>query len=133
MVALVAQMGWGAYPVLLRYMQTVSGLPGLAMLAAANFIVLIIAATLFWSRIEKDWIQYAQTSYDGDYTGTHYLGDAEAKTLTGAIIGTFRKLDRNIDAAGLSVKAPVPYEFPTIHDPSMVELESILGKAEDPR
>jgi drug/metabolite transporter (DMT)-like permease len=52
MIALAAQMGWGAYPVLLRYTQTVSGLPGLAMLAVANFIVLIIAATLFWSRID---------------------------------------------------------------------------------
>ena len=51
--ALAAQMGWGAYPVLLRYMQTVSGIPGLALLAAANFIVLIIAIILFWSRIDK--------------------------------------------------------------------------------
>ena len=53
MAALVAQMGWGAYPVLLRYTQTISGLPGLAMLAVANFIVLIIALALFWSRIDK--------------------------------------------------------------------------------
>jgi drug/metabolite transporter (DMT)-like permease len=51
--ALVAQMGWGAYPVLLRYSQTVSGLPGLAMLAAANFIVLVISIILFWSRVDK--------------------------------------------------------------------------------
>lgn len=53
MVALVAQMGWGAYPVMLRYMQTVSGVPSMALLAAANFIVLIVASILFWRRIDK--------------------------------------------------------------------------------
>lgn len=54
MVALVAQMGWGAYPVMLRYLQTVSGVPSMALLAAANFIVLIVASILFWRRIDKD-------------------------------------------------------------------------------
>ena len=53
MVALVAQMGWGAYPVMLRYMQTVSNVPSMALLAAANFIVLIVASILFWRRVDK--------------------------------------------------------------------------------
>ena len=52
-MALAAQMGWGAYPVMLRYMQTVSGIPSMALLAAANFIVLIVAGSLFWRRIDK--------------------------------------------------------------------------------
>ncbi|MFO7680898.1 MAG: EamA family transporter [Chloroflexota bacterium] len=51
--ALAAQLGWGAYPVLLRYAQTVSGLPGLALLAAANFMVLLIAGVLYWSPLDK--------------------------------------------------------------------------------
>ncbi len=52
-MALAAQMGWGAYPVTLRYMQTVAGVPSMALLAAANFIVLIVASLLFWRRIDR--------------------------------------------------------------------------------
>jgi len=52
-VAVLAQMGWGAYPVLLRYLQTVSGIPGLSLLAAGNFIVLLIAVAVILPRVDK--------------------------------------------------------------------------------
>jgi drug/metabolite transporter (DMT)-like permease len=52
-VALVAQMGWGAYPVLLRYLQTVSGIPSLSLLAMGNLVVLIMVGTAVGRRIDK--------------------------------------------------------------------------------
>ncbi len=52
-IALLAQLGWGAYPALLRYLQTVSGIPSLSLLAVGNSIVLIIILALFWRRIDK--------------------------------------------------------------------------------
>ena len=51
--AVLAQLGWGAYPVLLRYLQTVSGIPGLSLLAAGNFVVLLIAAVAILPRVDK--------------------------------------------------------------------------------
>lgn len=52
-VALVAQMGWGAYPVLLRYLQTVSGIPSLALLAMGNLVVLVIAGVVILPRMDR--------------------------------------------------------------------------------
>lgn len=52
-IALAAQMGWGAYPVLLRYLQTVSGLPGLSLLAAGNLVVLLIVAAFILPRVDR--------------------------------------------------------------------------------
>jgi len=52
-VALLAQMGWGAYPVLLRYLQTVSGIPSLSLLAMGNLVVLLITAVAILPRIDK--------------------------------------------------------------------------------
>ena len=52
-LALLAQMGWGAYPVLLRYLQTVSGLPGLSLLAAGNLVVLLIVAAFILPRLDR--------------------------------------------------------------------------------
>jgi len=51
--ALIAQIGWGAYPVLLRYLQTVSGLPSLSLLAAGNLVVLLVVVGFLWRRINK--------------------------------------------------------------------------------
>ncbi len=51
--ALIAQVGWGAYPVLLRYLQTVSGLPSLSLLAAGNLAVLLVVVAFLWPRIHK--------------------------------------------------------------------------------
>lgn len=42
--ALLAHTSWGAYPVLARYLQTVSGLPSMALLALGNLIALTVLA-----------------------------------------------------------------------------------------
>lgn len=52
-VAVAAQIGWGTYPVMLRYLQTVSGLPGFSMLAAANLLILLLVAVTVLPRIDK--------------------------------------------------------------------------------
>lgn len=41
-VALLAHTGWGAYPVFARYLQTVSALPSMALLALGNLIALAV-------------------------------------------------------------------------------------------
>ncbi|MEF3274454.1 MAG: DMT family transporter [Chloroflexus sp.] len=41
-VALFAHTGWGAYPVLARYLQTISHLPSMAILTVGNAIALLI-------------------------------------------------------------------------------------------
>ncbi len=41
-VALLAHTGWGAYPVLARYLQTVSALPSMALLSLGNLIALLV-------------------------------------------------------------------------------------------
>ena len=45
-VALLAHTGWGAYPVLARYLQTVSELPSMALLGLGNLIALAIYAPI---------------------------------------------------------------------------------------
>lgn len=52
-IALTAQLGWGAYPALLRYLQTVSGLPSLSLLAMGNLAVLVLVATTVLPRVGK--------------------------------------------------------------------------------
>ncbi|MBK8902112.1 MAG: DMT family transporter [Anaerolineaceae bacterium] len=51
-LALIAQLGWGAYPVLLRYLQTVSLLPSLSLLAVGNFLVLLLVLAVRWRQVE---------------------------------------------------------------------------------
>lgn len=51
-IALIAQLGWGAYPVLLRYLQTVSLLPSLSLLAVGNFLVLLLVLAVRWRQVE---------------------------------------------------------------------------------
>lgn len=51
-LALGAQMGWGAYPVLLRYLQTVSGIPSLSLLAMGNLVVLAVTAVVILPRVK---------------------------------------------------------------------------------
>ena len=51
-IALTSQLGWGAYPVLLRYLQTVSHIPSLSLLAVGNFLVLILVVAARWRQIE---------------------------------------------------------------------------------
>lgn len=51
-IALASQLGWGAYPVLLRYLQTVSHIPSLSLLAVGNFLVLILVLAVRWRQIK---------------------------------------------------------------------------------
>ena len=52
-VALMAQAGWGTYPVLLRYLQTVSRVPSLSLLAMGNLVVLVVVVGATWQQL--DW------------------------------------------------------------------------------
>lgn len=52
LLALGSHTGWGVYPVLARYLQTVAGLPSMAMLLVANMIALAIVGTVVWRRGE---------------------------------------------------------------------------------
>ena len=51
-LALVAQLGWGAYPVFLRYLQTVSQIPSLSLLAVGNGLVLLLVLATRWRQFE---------------------------------------------------------------------------------
>ncbi|MCA9930040.1 MAG: EamA family transporter, partial [Anaerolineales bacterium] len=53
LVAGLAQMGWGGYPVFLRYLQTVSHIPGLSLLAVGNVVVLLLVGIMLWPRLDK--------------------------------------------------------------------------------
>jgi drug/metabolite transporter (DMT)-like permease len=50
-IALLAQTAWGAYPVMARYLQTVSDLPSLSILALGSLVALFAVGMLFLSRI----------------------------------------------------------------------------------
>ena len=50
-LALLSQFGWGAYPVLLRYLQTVSHIPSLSLLAVGNLLVLTLVVAVRWRQI----------------------------------------------------------------------------------
>ncbi len=52
-VALLAHTGWGAYPVLARYLQTVSDLPSMALLGVGNLIALAIYLPFVWRHVDK--------------------------------------------------------------------------------
>ena len=52
LAALAAHTGWGAYPVLARYLQTVSDLPSFSLLAAGNALAGIVVYAFFLPRIE---------------------------------------------------------------------------------
>ncbi|NTV63259.1 MAG: EamA family transporter, partial [Oscillochloris sp.] len=41
-ISLLAHTGWGAYPVLARYLQTVSLIPSMALLSLANLIAILV-------------------------------------------------------------------------------------------
>jgi drug/metabolite transporter (DMT)-like permease len=45
-------LGWGAYPVLLRYLQIVSQIPSLSLLAVGNLLVLVLVLAARWRHIE---------------------------------------------------------------------------------
>lgn len=53
LVALAAYTGWGAYPVLVRYLQTVSLLPSMSLLAVGSMVALV--GSLLLLRPHIDW------------------------------------------------------------------------------
>jgi len=55
--ALAAHTGWGAYPVLARYLQTVSGLPSMSLLAVTNGTVLILLLLFLRSRLDFSYFR----------------------------------------------------------------------------
>lgn len=56
-IALLAHTGWGAYPVLARYLQTISGLPSMSILAFGNLIALLVYAPFVIRRIDPSVIK----------------------------------------------------------------------------
>ncbi|MFQ3633539.1 DMT family transporter [Roseiflexus sp.] len=52
-IALLAHTGWGAYPVLARYLQTVSDLPSMALLGVGNLLALAIYLPFVWRHVDK--------------------------------------------------------------------------------
>ncbi len=52
LAALIAHTGWGAYPVLARYLQTVSGLPSMSLLAVTNGTALLLLLLLLRNRLD---------------------------------------------------------------------------------
>ncbi|MFV9503310.1 MAG: DMT family transporter [Oscillochloridaceae bacterium umkhey_bin13] len=55
--AVLAHTGWGAYPVLARYLQTVSMLPSMAILALGNLIALLVFLPFIWGRITPTFLR----------------------------------------------------------------------------
>ncbi len=49
---LYAQTAWGAYPVLVRYLQTVTNLPSMSLMSLGSFLALTIVGLVYLPRIE---------------------------------------------------------------------------------
>lgn len=56
-VALLAHTGWGLYPVLARYLQTVSALPSMALLGLGNLIALLLYAPFVVGRLDRRFLR----------------------------------------------------------------------------
>jgi drug/metabolite transporter (DMT)-like permease len=56
-VALLAHTGWGLYPVLARYLQTVSELPSMALLGLGNLIALVLFAPFVVGRLDRRFLR----------------------------------------------------------------------------
>jgi drug/metabolite transporter (DMT)-like permease len=55
--ALLAHTSWGAYPVLARYLQTVSAIPSMALLALGNLLALLAFAPFVLGRIDRRFLR----------------------------------------------------------------------------
>jgi drug/metabolite transporter (DMT)-like permease len=55
--ALLAHTSWGAYPVLARYLQTVSAIPSMALLALGNLIALAVFAPFVLRRLDPRFLR----------------------------------------------------------------------------
>ncbi len=49
---LLAQTGWGAYPVLARYLQTISSLPSMSIIAFGSLLALVVVGIFLFPRME---------------------------------------------------------------------------------
>jgi drug/metabolite transporter (DMT)-like permease len=56
-ITLLAQTAWGAYPVMTRYLQTVSQLPSLSILALGSFLAFVTVGLFFLPRIHARDLQ----------------------------------------------------------------------------
>ena len=56
-VTLLAQTAWGAYPVMTRYLQTVSDLPSMSILALGCLVALLVVGVIFLPRIQLGDLQ----------------------------------------------------------------------------
>ncbi len=52
-IALLAHTSWGIYPVLARYLQTVSGLPSMSLLTLANIAPLVIMTAIYRRQLNR--------------------------------------------------------------------------------
>ena len=52
-IGVMAHIGWGSYPVFSRYLQTVTGLPGLSLLAMGNLTVLVIVSVTLLPKMDR--------------------------------------------------------------------------------
>lgn len=52
LISLMAHTGWGAYPVLARYLQTVSHIPSMALLATANIVALAVLIPFVYRHLD---------------------------------------------------------------------------------
>jgi drug/metabolite transporter (DMT)-like permease len=57
LVALMAHTGWGAYPVLARYLQTVSLIPSMALLSLANLIAVAVYAPFALRHLNRRYLR----------------------------------------------------------------------------
>jgi len=56
LATILAQTAWGAYPVLARYLQAVTGLPSMSVVGLANLLALGIVALVFFRKVNlKDF------------------------------------------------------------------------------
>lgn len=51
--ALIAHTSWGLYPVLARYLQTISDLPSMTLLAFGNILPLLVVLVLFGRKLDR--------------------------------------------------------------------------------
>jgi drug/metabolite transporter (DMT)-like permease len=56
-VALLAHTAWGAYPVLARYLQTVSNLPSMALLGIGNLIAVLLLLPFAYRHIKLSYLR----------------------------------------------------------------------------
>jgi drug/metabolite transporter (DMT)-like permease len=57
LIALAGHTGWGSYPVLARYLQTISDLPSMALLSLGSGLVLLVFAPFMWQHLDRSLVR----------------------------------------------------------------------------